>query len=202
MRIRNCIRTGLVAVVLVVSAAGPCRSQATNLAHYEAMAVACLSAVPDTARAFRLDAPDAMPYLRAALVARWQSEGRAIFLPDAPAAEALPWLHYEIEEARVAYAKAPDHRLARTVTLALRYTFTGADGRILRDDRCRDVRADTIRSADRARVETAAFPETQAPPPEAGWVRRYLEPAVITAATAVGIYLFFTLRSDRTNNGG
>ena len=202
MRIRNCIRTGLVAAVLVVGAAGPCRGQATNLAHYEAMAVACLSAVPDTARAFRLDAPDAMPYLRAALVARWQSEGRVIFRPDAPAAEALPWLRYAIEEARVAYAKAPDHRLARTVTLALRYTFTGADGRILRDDRCRDVRADTIRSADRARVETAAFPETQAPPPEAGWVRRYLEPAVITAATAVGIYLFFTLRSDRTNNGG
>ncbi|GIV58852.1 MAG: hypothetical protein KatS3mg042_1765 [Rhodothermaceae bacterium] len=178
------------------------RAQPTNQALYEEMALACLEAVPDTARAFRLDAPAAMPYLHTALVQRWQTRGYAVYTPDAPASPPRPWLRYAVETARVAYAKADGGRLRRTVTLALRYTFAAPDGRLLRDDRCEQTRTDTIPRDALARIESEAYPETQGTPPGPGWVRRYLEPAVLTAATAVGLYLLFTLRSDRADDGG
>ncbi|QXD14225.1 hypothetical protein GQ464_012285 [Rhodocaloribacter litoris] len=181
---------------------GSARAQETNLALYEAVALQCLAAVPDTARAFVLEAPETMPYLRTALVNRWQAEGRTVFLPGAPGAGGLPGLRYTVETARVAYQKANGGRLARSVTLALRYTFSGADGRLLREARCQDTRTDVIPREALPRVETEAFPETRAEPPAPGWLRRYLEPVVITAATAVGIYLFFTLRSERADDGG
>ncbi len=181
--------------------AATARAQPTNVSHYETLALRCLGAVPDTVRVFRLDAPEAMPYLRTALVGRWQAEGRTVYLSDATQGPALPWLHYAVEEVRVAYARAGGRHLGRTVTLALRYVFTAADGRLLRERRCRDTLTDTIPRDALPLVETPAFPETQAPPPETGWFRRILEPAVITAATAVGVYLFFSLRSDRSDGG-
>ncbi len=155
---------------------------------------------PDSLSIFRLEAPAQMPYIRIALTTRWQSEGRVVFIADTAAV--LPLLRYEIEEARVAYDKGPDHSLSRAVTLGVRYSVTGADGRLYREHRCRDVRSDVISRADLRRIESSAFPETQATPPESGWMRRFLEPAVITAATALGVYLFFSLRSDRADSGG
>ncbi len=176
----------------------PAWGQPTNLEAYQTLAVECLAAAPDTARAFRLAVPARMPFLRTALVARWQEEGHMVFLADSSfeATGALPRLAYEVEEATVAYERAGRKQLRRTVTLALRHTFTGPGGEILREDRCRDVYEDTVARRAAAGLADEAFPETQAPLPEAGWLRRYLEPVVLTAATAVAVYLFFTLRSD------
>ena len=188
------------AFILALLLAAPARAQPTNVEAYQRLAVGCLGAVPDTARAFRLSAPAAMPYLQPALAARWQEEGRALFVGDTLAAS-LPYLHYEIEEARVSYAKAPEKHLARTVTLALRYAFTGADGRLLREDRCRETFTDTIRRDARAGLESEAFAETQGALPRGSWRRRYLEPAAIALATAVTVYLFFNLRSERSDDG-
>ena len=186
---------------LILGLAGICRAQQTNLALFQEVAVACLAAAPDTARAFRLDAPAQMPYLRTALVARWQTEARTVFLSDSATTVSLPRLGYAIEEVKVDYRRARGKRIDRAVTLALRYTLTAPDGRLLREERCRDTRADTIHRNDLAQVESTPFPETQASPPEAGWRRRYLEPVVITGATAIGVFLFFSLRSNRTNDG-
>ena len=176
----------------------------TNLETYQTLALRCLASVPDTAQALALDAPALMPYLRTALTDAWRREGRALFLADTSfqaSGPPPPRLRYAIEEARVAYARARRKQLDRTVTLALRYTFTGADGRLLGEARCRETFTDTIRRADRTALETDAFPETQSDPPRAGWMRRYLEPAVLAAATAITVYLFFNLRSDRSDDG-
>ncbi len=154
----------------------------------------------DTTQAFWLDAPAQVPYLRTALAQREQ--GRALFLADSlqhVSSPAIAWLRYEIEEAQVAYARAPGKQLVRTVTLALRYTFTAADGRLLREDRCHDTFTDTIRRSDRAALEWHVFPETQG---EGSWIRRHLEPAIVAVATAVTVYLFFNIRSQRTDDGG
>ena len=175
---------------------GPARGQPTNVEVLQALAVACLADVPDTAAAFRMAAPERAPYLRPALVDDWQRSGRTVYLPDTTAASALPRLAYDVEDVEVAYARARGRRVQRRVALALRYTWTGADGRILAEDRCRDARTDTLDRRDLAAVEDPAFPEATAEPPPAGWLRRYVEPAVLVAATAVGVYLFFTLRSQ------
>jgi len=177
-------------------------AQPTNLEAYQTLALRCLAEAPDTTQAFRLDAPALMPYLRTALAQRWREEGRALFLADSLlSSPAIARLRYEIEEAQVAYARARRKQLVRTVTLALRYTFTAADGRLLRTARCRDTFTDTIRRSDRAALEWEAFPETQGEAPRGGWMRRYLEPAILAVATAVTVYLFFNIRSERTDDG-
>ncbi|MDX1531980.1 MAG: hypothetical protein R3362_10690, partial [Rhodothermales bacterium] len=186
----------LAAALLAVSLPAP--AQTTNAEVYQQLAVQCLGAVPGTAQALRLEAPGQMPYLRAALVQHWAEEGRALYLADSAAA--LPHLRYAIEEVGVAYAREGRRRLRRAVTLALRYTFTGPDGRLLHDDRCRDTFTDTLPRAARAAVEDAAYPETQGEAPPAGWRRRYLEPALLLAATAVTVALFFNLRGERSSD--
>ncbi len=202
--------TWMRALVVLVCLAPACgvaaRAQPapTNLEAYQMLAVRCLAQAPDTARVLVLDAPALMPYLRAALAETWRRDERALFLADTSfqaAGPPPPRLVYTIEEARVDYARARRKHLDRTVTLALRYTFAAANGRLLGEDRCRETFTDTIRRSDRAGLESEAFPETQGEAPRAGWMRRYLEPTVLAAATAITVYLFFNLRSDRSDDG-
>ena len=176
----------------------------TNLEAYQTLVLRCLAEAPDTARVLVLDAPALMPYLRMALAEAWRRDGRTLFLADSAfqtTGPTPPRLVYAIEEARVGYARARRKQFNRTVTLAVRYTFTAPNGRLLGEARCRETFTDTIRRADRASLEAEAFPETQGEAPRAGWMRRYLEPAVLAAATAITVFLFFNLRSDRTDDG-
>jgi hypothetical protein len=172
-------------------------AQETNIERYQAIAVECVAALPDTPESFRLDAADRMPYLRPSLVQFWQSRGHTVYLNDSTTVSTpeLPLLAYRIEEAGVEYNRRGRSRLQRVVTLALQVSLRGVDNRLLYENRCRDRLSDVIPRGAIRQVETSVYPETQAPPPEAGWVRRYLEPVVLTAATAVGIYLFFSIRS-------
>lgn len=173
----------------------------TNLEVLQSLAVECLSgAVPDSMLAFRLDAPEQRPYLRTALVRRWQGAGRRMYVTADSASTPLPTLAYDAEAVEVAYARARRRAVERTVTLALQYTLTAADGRLLRDTRCRDTYTDTVPREAMATLESAAHPETQADPPPGGWLRRYAQPAVVAAATVVTAFLFFSLRSDRVDN--
>ncbi len=198
------LRTGAVLACLALMPLSAAFAQPTNLEAYQGLALRCLAEAPDTTQAFGLDAPAQMPYLRTALAQQWRQEGRALFLADSlqhVSGPEIAWLRYKIEEAQVAYARAPGKQLVRTVTLALRYTFTAADGRLLREDRCRDTLTDTIRRSDREALEWDAFPETQGEAPRGGWIRRYLEPTIVAVATAVTVYLFFNIRSERTDDG-
>lgn len=183
-----------VASLLIATAAA---GQSTNLALYQEMAVECLGDVPASADTLALQAPDRMPYVRSALVTHWQDDGRTIYLSDS--AGTHPLLTFDVEEAEVYYTRR-SRRVGRNVVLALRYSLTSPAGRILTDDRCREERSDLISRAAIQNVQVNAYPETQADPPEGGWIRRYLEPVVITAATAVAVYLFFTLRSTETDD--
>jgi hypothetical protein len=195
-------------LLLLLGAAGPGfsaiaqpRVASTNLELLQSLAVGCLGeAVPDSMSTFRLASPAQMPYLRTALVQRWQDAGRTIYVAADTAAIALPLLTYEIESVDVAYARAGRRRVERVVSLALQYALTAADGRLLRDARCRDAHTDTIHRDILPDIESAAHPETQADPPPGGWLRRYAQPAIVVAATVVTAYLFFSLRSDRVDN--
>ena len=186
-------RTAL-AVLLAFHIASPASGQATNLELFQEMAVECLGSVPAGADSLVLDAPDTMPYLRSALTKLWQEGGRSIYLADSTALP-IPRLTYSVEEAAVEYVRR-GKQIERRLHLDLGFTYTDPDGRLVSDDRCRGARSGLIGRADLARLEDAAYPETQAEAPPAGWFRRYLEPAVLTAATAVAVYLFFTLRSN------
>lgn len=175
------------------------QAQPTNMQVYQDLAVRCLAAAPDTAQVFRIEAPVDRPYLREALSELWQQEGRTLYLADSSSqvtAPVPPRLSLTVEDSRVHYAHARRKKLTRTVTLAVRYALTGPDGQLLQEAGCSDTFTDTIRRSEREKLESLAYPETQGNDPGGGWVRRFLEPAVLATATVVAVYLFFSLRSD------
>ncbi|MEM1095297.1 MAG: hypothetical protein AAGJ10_11910 [Bacteroidota bacterium] len=186
------------ALVLLAFWIGPVTTQAqpTNLEAFQQIALNCLAEVPAATPAFVLKPPGQMPYLRQALVEHWQRQNYSVYLNADSASQALPAFAYRIEQVAVDYARAGRQNLDRTLTLALAYTHTAADGRLLADTRCADTFTDRIARGDREEVETTAYPETQGTVPQ-GWFRRYLEPAVVIGSAALGTYLFFTLRSTR-----
>lgn len=190
------MRDALAACALFVLLAAPASAQSTNLALYQDLAVDCLGGLPVDIDSLALEAPARMPFVRSALIGRWQDEGRSVFVADS--SRNVAHLAYDIDDARVTYARQGGS-LARRVVLAMRYTLTAPDGRILADDRCAEHYSDVIPRSALAAVQDDAFAETQGETPEAGWFRRYLEPIVITAATAVAVYLFFTLRSNEAD---
>lgn len=192
----------LVAVAVFALGAETADAQETNLAVYQRLALECLGELPRDVEALSLEAPDEMPYVRSALIESWTSDGREVFdfngLP--PQSATLPRLAFTVEEARVTYDALGRGRLNRNVRLAVQYVLSDVDGRILLDERCSKAADDVIDRAARERLEDEAYSETRGDPPRAGWVRRYVEPAVLTAATALGVYLFFTLRSQSTDD--
>ena len=186
--------------LLAALAAPATWAQPTNQEALEALAVGCLAEVPDGLDAFRLDVPAAMPYLQTALVARWSTPGRAVYAVDSTATSSVPTLTVAVDEAAVTYARAGRSAYERTVRLSLRHALTAPDGRILSADGCSETYTDTIARSRVARLETPAYPETQGVLPQAGWVRRYAQPAVLATAAVVTAYLFFSLRSDRADD--
>lgn len=183
-------------IVILAFCAGSAGAQSTNLSLFQDMAVACLGDLPQGVRDVVLNAPSEMPYVRSALVSSWQSSGHAIFIEDDAndTSDRRARVMFAVEDVRVAYARSSG-RLSRSVHLSLRYSISDPEGRILVDDRCAERRSDEIAWGDVDAVEHEAYPETQGALPPAGRFRRLIEPAVVTAATAVAVYLFFTLRS-------
>ena len=188
----------LLATLVVLGAsvsARPGLAQPVNRALFEEMALDCLGTLPETeARTLILQAPEDMPYVRAALVAAWQHDGHAVFLPDS--ARTGVRIAYAVEEAGIRYEKRRRKQLAREARLVLRYDIADADGRVLADERCALMRSDLIARTQRIAMESEAWPETQGTPPRKSTVRRLLEPAVLTTAMAITTWLFFSLRSD------
>lgn len=177
-------------------------AQPTNLEIFQDLAIACIEPVPGETRLFQLDATDSMPYLRSALVSQWNDTDYRVYLVDTLRADPLPTLSYHVDEARVSYERLRRKRVARTVALTMQYSFVDADGILLQDNLCAKDEADTLAVSDLDRVESDAYPETTAPLPARRWLRGYLEPIILTAASAISVYLFFTLRSDSDNDEG
>ena len=176
----------------------------TNTEVYQLLAVDCFGELPADISGLKLTAPLRMQFIRSALVSRWTEPGRRVYLADSAYSgmpDDLPHFSYNIEKAAVTYGRIKKKRITRTVDLELLATFNTSAGEILIDETCKRKHADTLSVADLNDVETSSYPETQAPHPRPGWVRRALEPVVLTAATVVGVYLFFTLRSESSEDG-
>lgn len=184
-------------LALALALAPSAAAQPTNAEVLGILALRCLAEAPDTVSTFRLALPADTPYLRPALLSRWTDEGRTVYAADTAATRdgALPTLAVTARDVRIAYARAGRGRAARTATLALGYTFTAPDGRLLGERLCRETATDTVPRGALAGLADPAYATTQATLPP-GRLRRYVAPVVFTAATAVSALLFFSLRSD------
>lgn len=193
------------ALCLLVQPIHTAVAQQTNMALFQEMAVECLGPIPLSNRTFRLKAPEkGAPFIQSSLIQHWQEQEYEVFLPDSSSTEtpaSLPVLTYTIEKTEVNYARLPKKQVKRNIGLTTHYTFTLADGKVESDDMCIKSTEDTITRDALSIVESEAFPITRGSHPPKSWFQRYIEPVVLTTATVLGVYLFFTLRSESNDDG-
>ena len=175
------------------------------MALFQKMAIECLGPVPSSQKQFRIQAPESgILFVQSSLIEHWKSQEYTVFLMDpvpSDSSSSLPTLAYSIEKSQVVYERLPKKQVKREVLFTSHYTFTEPDGRVQADAVCSKSESDTLHRDALTDVESADFPVTTAPHPPKGWIQRYLEPVVLTTATALGVYLFFTLRSDSNDDG-
>ena len=178
------------------------QSVPTNLAVFQQLAENCLASLPGDADSLKIVPPPTLFFLAGSVASVMQNNGHIVFIQDGTEGTGLnlPQLSWVVENAGVQYARARSRTVARSVRLDLRYTFVSPEGQILSHGPCTQMYNDTVHHNELTSLETAAYPETQAEPPPAGWIRRYLEPVLLATATALAAFLFFNLRSDRADS--
>lgn len=172
----------------------------TNAQVFEDLGLDCLGDVPHAADSLTLVPPSTLPYLTSALIQHWQQQGAELFSTDS-LRTSKPYysLSWEISRATITYTRAGRKTLSRSAELDLRYSFLGKDGEFLVHDSCQRAFSDRIPKGIVKQLESPAYPETQAELPPDNWMRRYLEPVILAAATGLAAFLFFNLRSDRAD---
>lgn len=168
-------------------------AQESNLSTFEQLGLRCLLDAPTDVEAFRLSAPDSMTYLRTALTNAWIERGKRVSLGSD---STLPTLRYSVQHAAVSYRRIRRNTFRRDVTLSLDYSLLDERGTVLDDGLCMETAVDTLYRADLGLLENPVYPETVGARPEAGFIRRIVEPAVMIAAVGIGVFLFFSLRSE------
>ena len=164
--------------------------------------VACISdEIPDV-DAVVLDADEASPYLRPAVVDHLQNEGARVYRFDSTAVDrGLPVLWYRVAEARIDLDRAGGGMVDRRASVSLHAALYGPDGNVLADSFCSADRNDRIPASGVSALTDSRFPETNVTIESRNLLRRLVEPAVIVGAAVIGTYLFFNLRSKRTEGG-
>ncbi len=172
----------------------------TNAQLFENLGLECLGDVPHAADSLTLVPPSNLPYLTSALIQHWQQQGTELYSTDS-LRTSKPYfsLSWEISRATITYTRAGRRTISRSAELDLRYSFLGKDGEFLVHDSCQRAFSDRIPKGIVEQLESPAYPETQAELPPESWIRRYLEPVVLAAATGLAAFLFFNLRSKRVD---
>ncbi len=187
-------------VIVLVAAVLPwdAQAQATHAERLGALAVACVVGPTAGADTVSVSGPERLPFVRSAIVAAWQASGVTVYDADGPGHA----VRLEVLDAGVRYARADQGLIERTVRLELLVRIAAADGLVLVDETCSRSESDLVERDALESLENPTWPETMAEAPPRGFLRRILQPVVITAATAAGVFLFFSLRSRRANDGG
>jgi hypothetical protein len=203
---RSCLP---ILALLTLIGRSPASAQATNADLFGEMAVECAGPALEGREQIAVSGPSTRPYLGAA-VTGWALRSGIRPFPALEPAESEPSgararpavLQVSAAATEVIYRRAGRRELDRRLGQTLRIRIVEPDGSFGYDTLCSAERTDRIRRADLKSVEQAAWPETQGAPPPGSWRARFLEPVVITGATAVATYLFFSLRSRRSQDGG
>ncbi len=164
--------------------------------------MACLGTTLADIESFTLDADERAPYLRSQLVAHWINEGREVYETDSLRTErALPGFRYRVDGVQITLRRIGSGRVERKADVALRYTLLSPGKQILADSMCDERLIDTV-PEDRVRtLADPRFAETNVLLEYDSLFKRILGPVVIVGAAVVGTYLFFNLRSKRTDDG-
>jgi len=194
------IRPLLAIVLLAVVPTRGAGAQETNAERMSAMAVACVAERAAGADTVSIAGPVRLPFIRSAVTSSWQASGVPVF--DAERTVVGTVVRLTVPDAGVEYRRAERGQLERTVRLDLGVRVTAPDGRIRIDDTCSVSETDLVDADDVEALEDPSWPETVGEAPRPGFLRRIAQPVIVAAATAAGVFLFFSLRSRRADDGG
>ena len=176
-------------------------AQQSHVEQLQSLGIECVKDVLVGVGDFEIDAGERSPYLRSAITSYWMEMGHRVFQADSASVEhELPRFQYRITDIGVDLERAPDGQVQRTTRLSLHYLLTGPDGQILADNSCSRHRVDLIDTDIINGLSDSRYVETQPLFQQRSWIQRSLSPVVIIGAAVIGTYLFFNLRSKRSNN--
>ncbi len=173
----------------------------TNMEIFQNLGSACLMTIPLKADSIMIDPPESLPYLTSHLIKQWQEQELVVFSHDTTRTSTTNvYLSWQMSNASVSYTRANRKDVSRSATLSMRYTLLDPLGEFIAHDICNQSFTDTIPKSIIPEVESELFPETQAEIPPDRWIRRYLQPIIIGAATALASFLFFNLRTNSADS--
>ncbi len=181
--------------------AAPAGGQPSHLEAFQALAVGCIAPAADSLGSYRILPVERMPFLVPALAAAGSRAGHTVYLADSvAAATAISGIRIDVRQAGVTLTRARRRTIDRRVALSLDATLLAPDGRVIDTRTCDETFNDRFPGSIAALLATNDYAETRAALPEARWQRRILEPTLAVGATVLGAYLFFTLRSERSED--
>jgi hypothetical protein len=163
----------------------------------------CLEQAINDHRAFRFRAQGATDHVASPLVARWTAQDLTVYLE--PSEAPVPLLVVTTDRSAVTLHRADRRTVRREVVVDLTWWLSSAGGDVLDTQTCRDAASDRLSRKQARALAVEGSPIFDPGLPARSWVwagmERTMEPVILLGATAIGTYLFFNLRSRRSDTG-
>ncbi len=200
---RIAVRHTLVFLFLLLLA-GPAVAQTGEPAptHAELLSnltAACLEVAVEDTPSFRFLPQGASDLVSSPLVASWTQAGKTVYREPSDAAVSL--LVVTTDQAAVDLQRLGRSRVRRTVTIDVTWWMSSFEGDVVGTDTCRSSLTDELTrvEAEAMAVNGSSILDPALPPRSR--LMRAAQPVVLLGASAVGTYLLFNLRSQRSDNG-
>lgn len=140
-------------------------------------------------------------FVEAGVVAGWLQDGKSVSIfSGGDSQPAVSHLDFSVTDLDVAYERASKHTVGRTVSVVVMGTHRNSDDQILHAIDCPASFEDVLDRNSLSLVEDTELEVTTAEHPSQGVIRKYVQPVIVGAASAVTVYLFFTIRSSNDSS--
>lgn len=196
------IRLPFLLLAICAALPRPAAAQDTHADVLGGMVEDCLGPAVADADTFRVAFEGVPGFMETRLIAHWLDEGRVVLAGEASGEDdaADLHLHAAIDEAGVVLDRAGGGMLERTARIVVTYRLTASTDRVLAADTCRSSEQDVIDGDLAESLADGRYSGTSPEIPSTSRLRRFVEPVVVIGAAAIGTYLFFNLRSSRSDN--
>ncbi len=191
---------GLLLVLLGLNAP-EIRAQDTNLSVFVSLAAECLAPLLDGTDSFIFEGESGISSIETGLINSWMTSGKEVArLGENALPGDRPLLSYQIQHTAVTYDTEKKRSLIRNVELRL--SAMKIENNVVTNSivDCPGQFSDTIDRRDISEIEDSLIPETKGHVPPRGFLKRYAQPIVVGAASAITVYLFFSVRSDEAGS--
>lgn len=189
-------------LLFITVGSSPAFSQISHRNALVNIALSCFKPVLSESSAIQIQASD-----RSTIIAPGVEEGLLSQGFTISAESGTVRLVYDVELAQVVLENAAQNQLTRRVVLGLNYQMLGSVdggetlGTVLKAGTCSDSATDLIERELALELAYDGFSVTNPSIPPKRGIARFVQPLILVAASAVGTYLFFNLRSRRADGG-